>query len=195
MRLSKKLVGFIIIIIIGLIFTYKSVSAQNIRASQDAYFYAGLDLNIATLLSNTSIKSTLGIKAGYNKSVADHVFIGPQVKMLLINNPGKKGIKPSLFAGASSEFEVSKYISNEYLIKDVNQFSGRLSWVFPINSASSDFVYKDCISLSASYKSDRFNYYRSSVDLNLDFQGYDIGFYNGLNRMVNLSTGSISAFK
>lgn len=181
--------------IAGLIFTFESVSAQNIRANQNAYFYAGLDLNVATLFSNTSIKSTLGIKVGYNKSVADNIFVGPQVKMLMINNPSKRGVRPSLFAGASSEFEVTKYISNEYLLKDVNQFSGRLSWVFPINSASSEFIYKDCISLSASFKSDRFNYYRSSVDLNLDFQGYDIGFYNGLNRMVNLSTGSISAFK
>lgn len=193
MRLSKIITGFIFNTI--LVSVFSSVSAQDIRANQNAYFYAGLDLNVATLFSGTSIKSTLGIKVGYNKSVADNIFVGPQVKILMINNPTKKGLKASLFAGASSEFEVTKYISNEYLIKDVNQFSSRLSWVFPINSASSDFIYKDCISLSASYKSDKFNFYRSSIDLNLDFQGYDIGFYNGFNRMVNLSTGSISAFK
>ena len=192
MSLLRKFFGHLIII--SIIFTFNNVSAQNIRANQNSYFYAGLDLNVATLFSNTSIKSTLGIKVGYNKSVDDYIFVGPQVKVLFINNPGKKGVRPSLFAGASSEFEVTKYISDEYLIKDVNQFSGRLSWVFPINSASSDYIYKDCVSLSGSFKSDRFNYYRSSLDLNLDFQGYDIGFYNGLNRMVNLSTGSISAF-
>lgn len=193
MSLVRKILIFVFIT--GLIFTNNKLSAQNIRANQNAYFYAGLDLNVATLFSGTSIKSTLGIKAGYNKSIADNIFVGPQVKMLLINHPSKKGVRPSLFAGASSEFEVTKYISNAYLIKDVNQFSGRLSWVFPINSASSDYIYKDCISLSASFKSDRFNFYRSSLDINLDFQGYDIGFYNGLNRMINLGTGSISAFK
>lgn len=191
--LSKIIIGFVFTA--SLAFAFNNVSAQNMRASRNSYFYAGLDLNVATLFSNTSIKSTLGLKIGYNKSVADHIFVGPQVKMLLINNPAKKGVRPSLFAGVSSEFEITKYISNEYLIKDVNQLSSRLSWIFPINSASSEYIYKDCISLSASYKSDKFNYYRSSVDLNLDFQGYDIGFYNGLNRMVNLSTGSISAFK
>ena len=193
MSLPRKIFGHLILI--NIVFTFNSVSAQNIRANQNAYFYAGLDLNVATLFSNTSIKSTLGLKVGYNKSVGSNIFLGPQVKALFINNPGKKGVRPSLFAGVSSEFEVTKYISNEYLIKDVNQFSGRLSWVFPINSASSDYIYKDCVSLSASFKSDRFNFYRSSLDLNLDFQGYDIGFYNGLNRMVNLSTGSISAFR
>ena len=193
MSLPRKIFGHLILI--SIVFTFNSVSAQNIRANQNAYFYAGLDLNVATLFSNTSIKSTLGIKLGYNKFVGNNIFVGPQVKALFINNPGKKGVRPSLFAGVSSEFEVTKYISNEYLIKDVNQFSGRLSWVFPINSASSDYIYKDCVSLSASFKSDRFNFYRSSLDLNLDFQGYDIGFYNGLNRMVNLSTGSISAFR
>jgi hypothetical protein len=191
--LSKIIIGFVFTA--SLAFAFNNVSAQNMRASRNSYFYAGLDLNVVTLFSNTSIKSTLGLKIGYNKLVADHIFVGPQVKMLLINNPAKKGVRPSLFAGASSEFEITKYISNEYLIKDVNQFSSRLSWIFPINSASSEYIYKDCISLSASYKSDKFNYYRSSVDLNLDFQGYDIGFYNGLNRMVNLSAGSISAFK
>lgn len=185
----------IVFITISLIVTFTQAKAQNIRATQNDYFYIGIDLNLFTLASGTSIKSTLGIKAGYNRLVSENIYVGPQVKALFIKNPAKKGIKPSLFAGASSEFEITKYISNDYLVEDVSRFSSRLSWVFPVNSASSDFVYKDCISIAASYKSSEFNFYRSSVDLNIDFQGYDIGFYNGFNRMVNLGTGSISAFK
>lgn len=179
----------------GTVFAFNIAFAQNITANQNAYFYAGLDLNVATLYTNTSIKPTLGIKVGYNKSITNHILIGPQIKVIFINNPINHGVRASLFAGASSEFEVTKLLDNDYLNKDINQYSSRLSWICPINLISSNYFYKDCISLSVSLKSDKFNFYRSSLDLNLDFQGYDIGFYNGYSRMLNLSTGSISAFK
>jgi hypothetical protein len=169
--------------------------AQNIYQEKKSNIYLGFDINLATLSSGTSIKSTVSLKAGFDYRLNENFSAGPQLKILFINSPLNKGLKASIFAGPTTNIEFTKLLSDKYLTKDASMFSNRISWVFPVNSKSSDYIYKDCLSISTSYKNSSFNFYRTSLDLNIDFQGYDIGFYNGFNRMINLSTGSVNTFK
>ncbi|TKB98782.1 hypothetical protein [Pedobacter cryophilus] len=175
--------------------TYSNTSiAQINRQIKNGYFYVGFDANIATLFSGTSVKTIMGVKLGYNQKVATNVFVGPQVEALFIRSPINRGARISLFAGPSTELEVIDRLDQSVKTKS-SYLSTKLSWVFPLNPQTSDYVYMDCISLSTSYNSDDFlGFNKTSISLNLDFQKYDIGFYGGFNRMVNISTGSMTTF-
>ncbi|HTN20985.1 MAG TPA: hypothetical protein VL125_10935 [Pelobium sp.] len=168
--------------------------AQKVTVERNSHFYVGVDIKIATLLTSTSIKSLFGIKAGYNQKLSNQLFAGPQVEALFIRSPINKGARISLFAGPATEVEVKT------LTKMVNQanttsLSGKMSWIFPINPKSSDYTFLDCISVGASFSNDNFlGFNKSSIGLNLDLQRYDIGFYNGKNRMLNINTNSTTSF-
>lgn len=186
---------YFIFLLILIVFTFsKSSFAQTNAANKNGYFYVGFDTNIASLFSGTSIKTILGVKLGYNHKVATNVFVGPQVDALFIRSPVNKGARISLFAGPSSELEIIDRM-DQTANKKSSYLSTKVSWVFPLNPQTSEYVYKDCISLSASYNSDDFlGFNKSSLNFNLDFQKYDIGFYSGFNRMVNISTGTTTTF-
>ena len=186
---------FRILFILLNVFTFSNTSfAQINRQIKNGYFYAGFDANIATLFSGTSIKTIMGVKLGYNQKVATNLFVGPQVEALFIRSPKNKGARISLFAGPSTELEIIDRLNQSAKTKS-SYLSTKLGWVFPLNPQTSEYVYKDCITLSTSYNSDDFlGFNKTSISLNLDFQKYDIGFYSGFNRMVNISTGSTTTF-
>lgn len=170
------------------------VFAQKLRIERNSHFYVGLDIKIATLLSGTSIKSLFGVKAGYNQKVSNALYTGPQVQALFIKSPLNKGARISLFAGPSAELEFNSIIQMAQL-SNTSSFSGRLSWVFPINPNSSEHTFMDCISIGASFINDDFlGFNKSSVGINLDFQRYDIGFYDSKSRMININTSSMTSF-
>jgi hypothetical protein len=181
--------------ILLVVFTFSNPSfAQINRQIKNGYFYVGFDANIATLFSGTSVKTIMGVKLGYNQKVATNVFVGPQIQALFVKSPADRGARISLFAGPSSELEVIDRL-DQSIQKKSSYLSTKLSWVFPLNPKTSDYVYMDCISLSTSFNSDDFlGFNKTSINLNLDFQRYDIGFYSGFSRMVNISTGSMTTF-
>lgn len=161
---------------------------------RNSHFYVGLDIKVATLFTATSIKSLLGIKVGYNQKVSSQLFAGPQLEALFIRSPLNKGARISLFAGPSTELELKKVTQGDNL-SNTTSFSSRASWVFPINPKSSDHTFMDCISVGASFiNDDFFGFNKSSVGINLDFQRYDIGFYNSDSRMININTTSMTSF-
>ncbi len=136
----------------------------------------------------------MGIKAGYNQKVSNQLFAGPQLEALFIRSPLNKGARISLFAGPSAELEL-KSLTKMAQLSNTTSFSSRLSWVFPINPSSSEHTFMDCISIGASFINDDFlGFNKSSIGLNLDFQRYDIGFYNGKSRMININTTSTTSF-
>jgi hypothetical protein len=160
---------------------------------KNGYFFVGLDINIATLSTGTSIKTLMGVNFGYNKKFANHLFAGPQVNAVFIKSPANKGARISLFAGPSAEMEIKRIGKNPLTASQ--SLSNRLSWVFPLNPKSSDYTYKDSFSISTSLSNDEFfGFNKSSIALNIEFQGYDIGFYNGLKRMVSIGTGTRTTF-
>ncbi len=168
--------------------------AQNNYEEKKSTIYLGLDINLATIFTGTSIKSAASLKGGYNYLLTSNIHAGPQIKVLFIKSPTNKGLIASIFVGPSAEIEYSKKYFNHQITKDISMFSNRFSWVFPINSKSSDYIYKDCISITTSYKTSKFNFFKTSIDMNLDFQGYDLGFYSGFKRMINISIGTVSTF-
>lgn len=171
---------------------FKTSIAQEIP-QKNGYFFVGLDINLATLSSATSVKTLMGVNFGYNKKFANHLFAGPQVNAVFIKSPANKGARISLFAGPSAEMELKRIGKNP--LTTSQSLSNRVSWVFPLNPKSSDYTYMDCFSISTSLSNDEFlGFKKSSIALNLDFQGYDIGFYNGLSRMVSISTGTRTTF-
>jgi hypothetical protein len=171
---------------------FNSSYAQGIP-QKNGYFFVGLDINLATLSTATSVKTIMGVNFGYNKKLANHLYAGPQVNAVFIRSPANRGARISLFAGPSAEMELKRIGKNPLTASQ--SLSNRASWVFPLNPKSSDYTYMDCISISTSLSNDEFlGFKKSSVALNLDFQGYDIGFYNGLSRMVSISTGTRTTF-
>ncbi len=134
------------------------------------------------------------IKAGYNQKISPLLFAGPQVEALFIRSPVNKGARISLFAGPSTELEL-KTLTKMAHLSNTSSFSGKLSWVFPLNPHSSDYTFLDCISVGASFINDDFlGFNKSSIGVSLDFQRYDIGFYNSQNRMININTSSTTSF-
>ena len=134
------------------------------------------------------------LKAGYNQKISPLLFAGPQVEALFIKSPMNKGARISLFAGPSTELEL-KTLTKMAHLSNTSSFSGKLSWVFPLNPHSSEYTFLDCISVGASFINDDFlGFNKSSIGINLDFQRYDIGFYNSRNRMVNINTSSTTSF-
>ncbi len=177
-----------------LIIINSNALSQNIETPNNSHFYVGVDIRIATLVSGTSIKTIMGVKFGYNQKISNKLLAGPQATALFIRSPVNRGARISLFAGPSAEYEIKEntQISN---FNKSTFFSSRASWVFPINPQSSEYTYMDCISVGASYNSDDiFGFNKTALDLNLEFQRYDIGFYNGFSRMVNISSGSHTTF-
>ncbi|MBK0382668.1 hypothetical protein I5M32_06805 [Pedobacter sp. SD-b] len=160
---------------------------------KSGYVFVGLDINVATLSSATSIKTLMGVNFGYNKKIANHLYAGPQINAVFIKSPVNKGARLSLFAGPSTEMEIKRIGKNPLTASQ--SLSNRLSWVFPLNPKSSDFTYTDCFSVSTSLSNDEFfGFNKTSVDIGIDFQGYDIGFYNGLSRMISISSGTRTSF-
>jgi hypothetical protein len=172
----------------------KLTFAQSPNDFRKGFFYAGFNVRLATLASGTSIKNIMGVKFGYNYKVANNTFAGPVVDAMFIKSPINRGARISLFAGPSVDYEVSRFNKLTGLANS-NYLSATTSWVFPVNPSTSDFTYLDCISLSASInKDDFYGLNKSSLDLNIDFQRYDIGFSTGASRMVNIGTGTKTTF-
>jgi hypothetical protein len=186
---------FLKLIVLSLLVAFSQVSfAQSPNAYRNGFFYAGFNVKIATLASGTSIKNIMGFRFGYNHKVANNTFAGPVVDALFIKSPVNKGARISLFAGPSIDYDISKFDRLTGTVNS-NYLSARTSWVFPVNPATSDFTFMDCISLSASLNNDDFyGLNKSSLDFNIDFQRYDTGFSTGASRMVNISTGTRTTF-
>jgi len=183
---SKILLSFLLCILFNVSY------GQGIK-EKSGYFYVGLDINIATLASGTSIKTIMGVNFGYNRKVADHFYAGPQMNATFIKSPVNRGARISLFAGPSTEMEIKRIGKNPLTASQ--SLSNRLSWIFPLNPQSSDYTYMDCVSVSTSLSNDEFfGFNKSSIAVNLNFQRYDIGFYNGFNRMFSISTGTRTTF-
>lgn len=188
-----KKIYFIILLAIATCANQNAYS-QKVTISRNSHFYVGVDFKIATLLTGTSIKSIMGIKAGYNQKITNVLFAGPQVEALFIRSPLNKGARISLFAGPSTELELTT-IAKMAQLSNTTSVSGKLSWVFPINPNSSEYTFLDCISVGASFINDDFlGFNKSSIGINLDFQRYDIGFYDSKNRMLNINTSSTTSF-
>ncbi|OAQ41577.1 hypothetical protein A5893_00215 [Pedobacter psychrophilus] len=171
---------------------FKSSYGQGIP-QKNGYFFVGLDINIATLSSATSVKTIMGVNCGYNKKFTNHLYAGPQVNAVFIRSPANKGARISLFAGPNAEMELKRIGKNP--LTTSQSLSNKVSWVFPLNPKSSDYTYMDCFSISTSLSNDEFfGFKKSSIAINVDFQGYDIGFYNGLSRMVSISSGTRTTF-
>ncbi|MFC5282171.1 hypothetical protein [Pedobacter alpinus] len=189
----KKL--YFLLLLIGCLLKGTATFSQNNNLQNNSHFFLGVDFRIATLVSGTSIKTIMSLKLGYNQKIANEVFAGPQINALFIKSPINRGARISLFAGPSVEYEHKQTVS----INKINNstfLSSRASWVFPVNPKTSDYTYMDCISVGISYNSDDiFGFNKTGLDLNLDLQRYDIGFYSkGFSRMVNVSSGSHTTF-
>lgn len=186
---------FLKIVTLSLIVAFSKVSfAQSPNSYRNGFFYAGFNIKLVTLASATSIKNIMGVRFGYSHKVANNTFAGPVVDALFIKSPINKGARISLFAGPSIDYDVSRINKLSGMVNS-NYLSTKTSWVFPVNPATSDFTYMDCISLSASINNDDFyGLNKTSLDLNIDFQKYDIGFSTGASRMVNISTGTRTTF-
>jgi hypothetical protein len=186
---------FLKLVTLSLIVAFGKVSyAQSPNNYRNGFFYAGFNVSLATLASGTSIKNIMGVRFGYSHKVANNTFAGPVIDALFIKSPINKGARISLFAGPSVDYEISKFNQLSGKVNS-NYLSAKTSWVFPVNPATSDYIYMDCISLSASINNDDFyGLNKSSLDLNIDFQRYDIGFSTGASRMVNISTGTKTTF-
>lgn len=164
--------------------------AQELVVNKKSHFYVGVDIKVATLFTSTSIKSLFGIKLGYNQKLSNGLFTGPQAEALFIRSPINKVARISLFAGPAAEFEL-KPMQERALQQKTTSVTVKSSWVFPLNPKSSDYTFLDCISVGASILNDDFlGFNQSSVGINLDWQRYDIGFYDSSNRMLNINTVS-----
>ncbi len=167
--------------------------AQNLNFERKSHVYLGIDIKVATLFSGTSIRSIFGIKLGYNQKIGTDIFAGPQAEALFIRSPMNKGARISLFAGPATEIEF-KNVNQISQVPSSFSFSGRMSWVFPINPMSSDHTFGDCFSMGASIINDDFlGFNKTALGINLDFQRYDLGFYNGTTRMLNINTSSVTS--
>ena len=176
------------------LFFCTSLSAQNIPNYKNNYIYAGLNVRIASIGSGTSIKNLFGVKLGYNQKLNDHAYGGPVIEAMFIRSPVNRGARISLFAGPSIDYDIGKYNYVKHVLNSTF-VSTNASWVFPINPATTDYTYLDCISVSASFNSKEFyGLNKTSIDINLNFQRYDIGFSTGNGRMLNISTGTRTNF-
>ena len=185
---------YLILLLASLLCFSADTFAQKINIDRGSHFYVGVDIKIATLFTNTSIKSLFGVNAGYNRQLTKQLFAGPQVQALFIRSPLNKGARVSLFAGPSTEVELTT-LTKMANLSNTTSLSGKLSWVFPINPQSSDYTFLDCISFGASFTNDDFlGFNKSSIGINIDLQRYDIGFYNSKNRMININTNSTTSF-
>lgn len=187
----KKILYFILLA--GICCFSKQTQAQNIDLHRNSHFYVGVDIKIATLLTGTSIKSLMGLKVGYNQKLSNNLYAGPQLEALFIKSPSHKGARISLFAGPSTELEL-KTVSKMERLNSTTSFSGKMSWVFPLNPHTSEYTFLDCFSIGAAFiNNDFLGFNKTSVGINLDFQRYDIGFYDGQSRMININTSSITS--
>lgn len=186
---------FFAVLLLSVLLAYGNRAvAQNVNINRGSHFYLGVDFKIATLFTNTSIKSLFGLKAGYNQKFTKQLFAGPQLEALFIRSPMNKGARISLFAGPSTEVEL-KSLSKMANLSNTTSLSGKLSWVFPINPRSSDYTFLDCVSFGASFINDDFlGFNKSSIGINVDLQRYDIGFYGSKNRMLNINSSSTTSF-
>lgn len=183
--------GKIFTTIITLLFILTVQANAQIKKS---HFYLGLDVRLASLSSSTSYKTIFGIKGGYNVALSNRVAIGPQAQILFVKSPAKKGALPAFYSGISTLIETSDIIKENKNKFNSVAVNNRLSWIFPLNPAVNNFDYRDCFTITTSIKVAEFYYYKTSLDINVEFQRYDIGFYSGQTHMISLTTGSTGTF-
>jgi len=157
-------------------------------------FYLGVNVNVATIFTNTSYKSLFDLRGGYNYQANTFFGVGPQVQVNFVKSPFKKGATPSIYFGASTQMETGRLLEKSVNPINHTRISNKLTWVLPINPSVNNYEYKDCISFTTSIKNSGFSFYRTSLDLNIDFQRLDLGFVSGLSRIITFSSGASNSF-
>lgn len=175
-----------------LLFTTSQLKADPQEAKSG--FYIGITVNVATIFTNTSYKTLFGFKGGYNLQTNSFLGVGPQLQVNFVQSPFKKGVIPSIYMGASAQMETGSLFENNINPVNHTRVSNKLSWVFPVNPSVNNYDYKDCISFTTSIKHSGFSVYRTTLDLSIDFQKYDLGFISGLSRVITFSSGASSSF-